>query len=49
MEGLEEEESEALLNHLFEHQTQEGFVYRHKWEEGDMVLWDNRCLLHLGK
>ena len=26
--------------------TQERFVYRHQWREGDMLMWDNRCTMH---
>jgi len=26
--------------------VQEKYQYRHKWRKGDLVLWDNRCLLH---
>jgi alpha-ketoglutarate-dependent 2,4-dichlorophenoxyacetate dioxygenase len=26
--------------------TQPAFVYRHEWREGDLVIWDNRCVLH---
>jgi alpha-ketoglutarate-dependent taurine dioxygenase len=26
--------------------VQERFVYRHKWTAGDVLMWDNRCLLH---
>jgi taurine dioxygenase len=28
------------------HSTQPQFVYRHKWRRGDVVIWDNRCLMH---
>lgn len=35
-----------LLNSLLEHATQRQFVYRHRWRVGDLVMWDNRCLLH---
>lgn len=44
--GLTEEESEALLQELLEHATQPQFVYTHHWRDGDLVMWDNRCLLH---
>jgi alpha-ketoglutarate-dependent taurine dioxygenase len=36
----------ALLDELLEHATQRQFVYRHRWQEDDLVMWDNRCLLH---
>jgi taurine dioxygenase len=35
-----------LLDELLAHATAPRFQYRHKWEPGDLVLWDNRCLLH---
>ena len=35
-----------LLDDLLAHATQEKYQYRHRWQKGDMVLWDNRCLLH---
>jgi alpha-ketoglutarate-dependent taurine dioxygenase len=44
--GLPEPESEALLQELLEHATQPQFVYTHHWRDGDLVMWDNRCLLH---
>jgi len=40
------EEGRALLNELTAHAVEERFVYRHKWRAGDMLMWDNRCLLH---
>ena len=36
----------ALLARLEAHATQDRFVYRHKWHAGDVLMWDNRCLLH---
>jgi taurine dioxygenase len=44
---LPEDESRALLAELFAHGAQPGFVYRHRWQPGDMVFWDNRSLMHL--
>lgn len=44
--GLDEPEALALLDRLLTHATQPAFVYRHRWEPGDLVMWDNRCLLH---
>ena len=44
--GMSETESEMLLSELLEHATQPQFVYTHRWRDGDLVMWDNRCLLH---
>ena len=46
VEGLPLDEGRALLRTLLEHVTQPAFVYRHEWREGDLVVWDNRCVLH---
>ncbi|MGH7364963.1 MAG: TauD/TfdA dioxygenase family protein [Candidatus Rokuibacteriota bacterium] len=46
VEGLPIEEGRALLRTLLDHVTQPEFVYRHEWQEGDLVVWDNRCVLH---
>ena len=43
---LEEREALPLLDELLEHSTQPRFEYRHKWKTGDVVIWDNRCLMH---
>jgi alpha-ketoglutarate-dependent 2,4-dichlorophenoxyacetate dioxygenase len=37
-----------LLRDLQEHATQHEFVYRHAWQPGDLVLWDNRAVMHRG-
>jgi taurine dioxygenase len=39
-------EGRARLAALEEFATQERFLYRHKWRQGDVLMWDNRCLLH---
>ena len=46
IEGLPEEESEALLNTLFDQSEKPEFVYRHVWRVGDLLVWDNRCSTH---
>ena len=46
LEGLPMEEGRARLDALTTHAVQERFVYRHKWRLGDLLMWDNRCLLH---
>lgn len=44
--GMPREESNALLDTLFNHQEQKQFIYEHRWTRGDVVIWDNRCVLH---
>jgi taurine dioxygenase len=44
--GLDHKEALPLLQDLLGHATQERFQYRHAWQPGDLVIWDNRCLLH---
>ena len=44
--GLPEAESAALLAELLARATQRQLVYSHRWRIGDLVMWDNRCLLH---
>jgi len=46
IEGMPIEEGRALLKALLDHVTQPQFRYRHEWREGDLVVWDNRCVLH---
>jgi taurine dioxygenase len=36
----------ALLDELMSHYTRPEFVYVHEWAEGDLLVWDNRCLIH---
>ena len=44
--GLELEESENLLNEIWEHATQEKFTWTQRWEKGDLLMWKNLNLLH---
>ena len=44
--GLAPEESDALLGFLRAHVARPDFVYRHRWQAGDLVMWDNRAALH---
>jgi taurine dioxygenase len=39
-------EGGKLLRELMSHMTQPRFVYVHEWSEGDLIIWDNRCLVH---
>ncbi len=46
IEGMPKEEGHAFLNRLLRRATKADFIYTHQWQKGDLVLWDNRCLLH---
>jgi taurine dioxygenase len=46
IEGRPIAEGRALLARLEAHATEERFIYRHRWRPGDLLMWDNRCLLH---
>lgn len=46
IEGMTPAESRPLLDFLYEHSTTPDNVYRHMWQEGDVVMWDNRCTMH---
>lgn len=39
-------DGKMLLLELMEHATQPQFVFTHKWEVGDLIIWDNRCTMH---
>ena len=44
--GLELDESEQLLDALWAHALKPEFQWRHHWQVGDLVVWDNRCTIH---
>jgi taurine dioxygenase len=46
VEGLEESESDDLIDELKTYMIQPEGQYRHKWRKGDIVIWDNRCTYH---
>lgn len=47
IEGMPREESEELLLELFDYSERREHVYRHRWTKGDLLMWDNRCTIHL--
>jgi alpha-ketoglutarate-dependent 2,4-dichlorophenoxyacetate dioxygenase len=46
IDGMEEAEGRALIEELIAYCTQPQFTFRHKWGEGDLIMYDNRCLMH---
>ncbi len=47
--GMPVEQGRALLDQLLDHATEERFVYTHRWRPKDIVMWDNRAVLHRGR
>ena len=47
--GMHLGQGRLLLAELLEHATQREFVYRHHWQVGDTIMWDNRAVLHRGR
>jgi taurine dioxygenase len=46
--GMPNPEGLDLVQELVDYATQDRFTYRHKWQVGDILMWDNRCTLHTG-
>lgn len=46
IEGLDLAASEALLDEIWAHATDPAITWRHRWQVGDLVMWDNRCTMH---
>ena len=44
--GLPVAESERILDALWAHATQPRFTWHHQWRAGDLLMWDNRCVMH---
>jgi alpha-ketoglutarate-dependent 2,4-dichlorophenoxyacetate dioxygenase len=47
--GMPTDEARALLRDLLDRATAPELVYAHRWRPGDLVMWDNRCMLHRGR
>lgn len=46
VEGMPEDESNALIDELTQYMVQPASEYHHQWKKGDIVIWDNRCSYH---
>ena len=49
IDGMDDADAQPLLDELFEHQIRPEFRYRHRWRKGDLLMWDNSCLIHIGR
>ena len=47
IKDMDEAEAQPLLDELFAHIANRDLIYRHKWCDGDLVMWDNRSTIHL--
>ena len=46
IKSLDSKASQETLKTLYQHTSYKDYIYRHKWTAGDLVVWDNRCVLH---
>jgi taurine dioxygenase len=46
IEAMDTDEGYELINSLYGHATDSKYEYRHRWVEGDFVIWDNRSVMH---
>jgi alpha-ketoglutarate-dependent 2,4-dichlorophenoxyacetate dioxygenase len=49
IDDMAQEEAQTLIAELIEHTTASGRTYLHRWQPGDIIMWDNRCILHRGR
>jgi len=49
IDGMDGRDARQLLAELMDETTRRDFVYVHKWRTGDVVMWDNRAMLHRGR
>ncbi len=49
IDGMDDRDARQLLAELIDEATRREFVYVHKWRQGDVVMWDNRAMLHRGR
>lgn len=48
IDGWQRDDSRPLLDALMNEATRPESIYRHRWQAGDLLMWDNRCVLHRG-
>ena len=46
LDGCDGDESRWMLEPLYRHATRAEYLYRHTWQPHDVIIWDNRCLMH---
>ena len=46
IEGVSQDESDAILDQLYDIGERREFIFEHVWQLGDFLMWDNRCTIH---
>jgi taurine dioxygenase len=46
IDGMPTDEGYALIDDLYQHATHARYEYRHQWQVGDLVIWDNQAVMH---
>jgi alpha-ketoglutarate-dependent 2,4-dichlorophenoxyacetate dioxygenase len=49
IDGMDDRDARQMLAELMDETTKRDHVYVHKWRQGDVVMWDNRAMLHRGR
>ena len=49
IDGMDDRDARQMLAELMDETTRRDYVYVHKWRPGDVVMWDNRAMLHRGR
>jgi len=49
IDGMDDRDARQLLAELMDETTRRDYVHVHKWRQGDVVMWDNRAMLHRGR
>ena len=49
VEGMDETKGKALIAQLIADATEDIYTYLHRWQSGDVVMWDNRASMHQGR
>ena len=44
--GIPRSQSDEILQVLWDHSTNQNLIWRHEWKQGDLIMWDNRCVMH---
>ena len=46
IDGMEQDEADLMIAALADHITRPEFIYRHRWQAGDLLIWDNCTVQH---